>query len=153
METIMRRLFLSLALALTLSAIGASSALAEAPKGAQKVPLYGPEADFGFSCESGVFPTPKTFGFVVFNTPGNETRLSGEVALKDAAPNTQFPLSVVQVTGTECTGSGAGTITTNKQGNGNLRFSVGREPGATKFFVEIGNFLEETFGNPAVELD
>jgi hypothetical protein len=148
----MRRLLLSLALAL--SAVGASSALAGAPEGAQKAPLYGPKAESGFSCEAGVFPTPETFGFVVLNTPGNETTVSGEVVLKHAAPDTTYPVVfVTQVAGSFCTGSTvSAAFTTNKRGNANLHFKVPREATATKFWVGIG--LEPgTFGSPAVELD
>jgi hypothetical protein len=151
----MRRLLLSLALALALSAVGASSAVAAAPHGAQKAPLYGPKAESGFSCEAGVFPTPETFGFVVLNTPGNETKVRGEVVLKHAAPDTTYPLVFVQqVAGAFCTGSNtvSTAFTTNERGNANLHFKVPREATATKFWVGIG--LEPgTFGSPAVELD
>src|SRR5690242_11165136 len=118
----MRRVLLSFALAVSLCAVGASSALAEAPEGAQKAPLYGPEAANGFSCEAGVFPTPKTFGFVVLDTPGNEATVSGEIALKRAAPHTEYiGIFVDQSTGPFCTPSPTGkSITTNKKGNGNL---------------------------------
>ena len=142
-------------LALALSAVGASSAVAAAPKGAQKAPLYGPEAESGFSCEAGVFPTPETFGFVVLNTPGNETTVSGEVVLKHAAPDNTYPVVFVQqVAGSFCTVSNtvSTAFTTNKRGNANLHFKVLREGAATKFWVGIG-FEPGTFGSPAVELD
>src|SRR5438552_7317219 len=119
----MRRLLLPLTLAMSLFALYASTALAQAPEGAQKAPLYGPEAASGFSCEAGVFPTPKKFGFVVLNTPGNEATLSVEVALKRAAPNTEYTVFVDQSTGPFCAFSPASSnITTNKKGNGNLHF-------------------------------
>ena len=142
-------------LALALSAVGASSAVAAAPKGAQKAPLYGPEAESGFSCEAGVFPTPETFGFVVLNTPGNETTVSGEVVLKHAAPDNTYPVVFVQqVEGSSCVAATtvSTAFTTNERGNANLHFKVPREAIATKFWVGIG--LEPgTFGSPAVELD
>src|ERR1700740_265478 len=152
----MRRLFLPFARALPLSALGASSALAEAPEGAQKAPLYGPEAANAFSCEAGVFPTPKTFGFAVLNTPGNEATVSGEIALKHAAPNTEYiGVFVDQSTGALCTPSPVtGVITTNKKGNGNLHFSVERVPSATKFWVGMTSASgTETIGSSSVELD
>ena len=152
----MRRLLLSFALALGLSALGASSALAAAPEGAQKAPLYGPNAASGFSCESGVFPTPKQFGFVVLNTPGNEATVSVEVALKRAAPNTEYiHVFVDQSTGPFCTVSFAtSNITTNKKGNGNLHFTVERVPTATKFWVGMTSAsFSETIGSSSVELD
>jgi len=146
----MRRLLVSLAMALTLSAVGASAALAEAPKGAQKAPLYGPND--GFSCFDGGAPTSTTFGFVVLNTPDNRATLSGEVALKDAVPNVTYEVLVIQYP--SCQGTKA-TLTTNKQGNGSLQFTTERRPLNTKFFVDVFRpfpFLEE-FNSPAVELD
>jgi hypothetical protein len=151
----MRRLLLSLALALALSAVGASSAVAGAPEGAQKAPLYGPAAESGFSCEAGVLPTPETFGFVILNTPGNETTVRGEVVLKHAAPDTTYPVVFVQqVEGSSCVAATtvSTAFTTNERGNANLHFKVPRDPTANKFWVGIG--LEPgTFGSPAVELD
>jgi hypothetical protein len=152
----MRRLLLSLALAASLSALSASSALAQAPELAQKAPLYGPEAATAFSCEAGVFPTPKKFGFVVLDTPGNEGTVSGEIALKRAAPNTEYVgIFVDQSTGSLCTPSPIATsITTNKKGNGNLHFSVERVPSATKFWVGMTSASSsETIGSSSVELD
>src|SRR5438445_5176195 len=149
----MRRLLLSFALTLALSALGASSALAAAPEGAQKAPLYGPHAASGFSCESGVFPTPKTFGFVVLNTPGDETTVTGEVSLKRDAPNATYEVVVVQNNDSIiCSTTPAGAITTNKKGNGNLHVSVARIPSTTKFWIAIGEASGETYGSTAVEL-
>jgi hypothetical protein len=155
----MRRLLLSFALAVSLSALGASSALAQrhhhagkgAAEGAQKAPLYGPHAELG--CTGGA-PTPQTFGFVVWNTPGDETTLTGEVALKHAAPNATFQVSSVQQAPLTCAISVriVGTLTTSEKGNGNLRFTEERIPGSTTFFVEIIN-VNEDFITPAVELD
>jgi hypothetical protein len=150
----MRRLLLSLTLALMLSAVGASSALAEAPEGAQTVPLYGPKAEFE-ACAIGAAPTPNTFGFVVLNTPGNEMTLSGEVALKGAKPNTEFAVDVTEaIPPSFCVFKHLGTITTNTNGNGNLHFTDERSPGSTKFLVEIFKHAnEEDFANSSVELD
>jgi len=153
----MRRLLLSLALALTLSALGASSALAEASEGAQKAPLFGPNP--GSTCTSGGNPTSKTFGSVVLNTPGNETTLTGEVALKHAAPNATYEVFEVEFGPIFCHAgfNPAGTFTTNNEGNGNFHLNVERQPGTTKFFVEVARFVPpstvEEFIIPAVELD
>jgi hypothetical protein len=152
----MRRLLVPLALAMSVCALSASAALAQAPEGAQKAPLYGPEAANAFSCEAGVFPTPKTFGFVVLSTPGNEATVSVEIALKHAAPDTEYVgVFVDQSTGLLCTGIPAGkSITTNKKGNGNLHFSVERVPSATKFWVGMTSAsASETIGSSSVELD
>jgi hypothetical protein len=149
----MRRLLLSFALALALSALGASSALAEAPEGAQKAPLYGPAPTT--NCGTGAEPTAKTFGSAVLNTPGNEMTLSGEVSLKRAAPNTTYDIEVVEVTIVGCSETSAGTITTNKKGNGNDHINVARSVFGEKFWVEIELPGEEEpeFASPAVELD
>jgi hypothetical protein len=147
MEAIMRRLLLSLAMALSLCAVGASSALAEAQKGAQKAPLYGPND--GYYCYLGGFPTATTHGFVVFNTPDSRATLSGEVALKGAPPNATYQVVVVQYS--SCLGT-TFTLTTNKQGNGNLHFTTERFPGSTGFFVDLNRSFEE-FNSPIVELD
>ena len=152
----MRRLLLSFALAVSLSAVGASSALAQAPEGAQKAPLYGPHATTtGFGCATGVFPTPKTFGFVVLNTPGNENMVSAEVALKHAAPNTTYVLGIQQDPGTCPLPVPMGSITTNKKGNANGHFTAERAPTATKFWVAIESSVAstETYGSSSVELD
>src|SRR6202007_2791760 len=120
----MRRLLLSFALAWALSAVGTSTALAQrhhagngAPEGAQKAPLYGPAPTT--NCGSGAETTDKTFASAFSNTPGNEMTLSGEVSLKRAAPNTTYDIEVVEVTVVGCSETSAGTITTNKRGNGN----------------------------------
>jgi hypothetical protein len=152
----MRRLLVPVALAMSVCALSASAALAQAPEGAQKAPLYGPEAANAFSCEAGVSPTPTTFGFVVLDTPGNEGTVSGEIALKRAAPNTEYiGVFVDQSTGPFCTPSPvSGSITTNKKGNGNLHFSVERVPSATKFWVGMTSVSgSETIGSSSVELD
>jgi hypothetical protein len=142
----MRRLIVSFALALTLFALGASSALAKAPEGAKKAPLFGPNAEG--SCVE-VSPTPKTFGFAILDTPGNEMTLSGEVALKRAAPNAMYEVVALQ---SPCSGFFAGTLTTNKRGNGNLHFTVPRDPRATKFGVELLRGSQEFFQSPGVKL-
>jgi hypothetical protein len=152
----MRRLLLPLTVALSLLGLSASTALAAAPEGAQKAPIFGPNASFsGITCETGAAPTPKTFGFVVLNTPGNEMTLSGEVALKRAASKTTYIVFDEQGVGGTCFTFFAGEITTNKKGNGNLHFTNERVPGSTKFFVTIFNLsnVEENYGSPAVELD
>jgi hypothetical protein len=157
MEATMRRLLLSLTLALTLSAVGASSALAEAPKGAQAAPLYGP--DPFFSCDTGGVPTPETFGLAVLNTPGDETTITGEVALKHATPNAEYFVEVWQSEPFfhgQCTMHRVGTITTNKEGNANLHFTAERESFASVFSVRVFRFVSagvETYLSPAVELD
>ncbi len=158
----MRRLLLSIALAVSMSALYASPALARrgrhhgsrgAPQGAQKAPLFGPfSPSQPVSCSTGAEPTPKTFGFAVLNTPGDETTLSGEVALKHATPNATYNVVVVQ--GVCLAFTPVGEITTNGQGNGNLEFTTARNPAAKTFIVNVENTAApEEFISPAVELD
>jgi hypothetical protein len=150
----MRRLLLSLALAASLSALSASAALAAAPEGAQKAPIFGPFTSPSINCETGAEPTPETFGFAVLNTTGNETTVSGEAALKRAAPQTAYEVFTVQGSGPCEVVFHAGTLTTNKKGNGNLHFAVARFPFATKYFVELVAISRgESFISSAVELD
>jgi hypothetical protein len=150
----MRRPLLSFALALALWALGgASSAVAQAPEGAQKAPLYGPFFAL-HHCESAPVATPMTFGFAILNTPGNELTLSGEVSLKRAAPKTTYEVFAAQDPPPRCVFTPVGTITTNKKGNGNLHFTTARDPFATTFFVDVVNAAnEEEYASPAVELD
>jgi hypothetical protein len=140
---------------IALLGLSASTALAAAPEGAQKAPLFGPNYTVsGFDCSTGAFPTPKTFGFVVLNTPGNEMTVTGEVALKRAAKNTAYEVIDVQDIGGFCFNFVVGTITTNNKGNGNLHFAVERLTGSTEFWVALWNVPGEEFlGNSAVELD
>jgi hypothetical protein len=156
----MRRLLLSLALALSLSALYASPALARrrhhhgntAPEGAQKAPIFSTET---ISCETGAFPASMTtFGFAILNTPGDETTITGVLALKGVAPNTTYRVEVISGFPT-CAGENVGDLTTNKQGNGTLEFTIPRLA-AKKFSVNARSgelSAEEFHGSPAVELD
>ena len=148
----MRRLLLPLALA-SLLGLTASTALAAAREGAEKAQIFGP--NIFAKCDTGAFPTSKTFGFVVLDTPGNDTTLSGEVALKHAKANTTYEVADQQDPGNcESLPVTVGTIMTNKKGNGNLHFTDLRIPTATEFFVIIFNSVtEELYGSRAVELD
>ena len=149
----MRRLLLTFGLAVSLSALGASSALA-APEGAQKAPLFGPESSL--FCSGGT-PTTNTFGFVVLNTPGDESTLTGKVVLKGAAPNTTYNVADLQIKGPACAGHFRGSqIHTNGQGNGTVKFTVLRDPEFTEFAVAVTTALfplDNAFISPAVELD
>ena len=153
----MRRLLLSLALALTLSAVGASSALAAAPEGAQKAPLFEETSAVEDGCTPGG-PSGTTSGFAVLNTPGNEQTVTGEVSLKRGAPNTTYDIIVEEHFEPGELGcfenAFAGTLTTNEEGNGNQHITVERFPSATTFSVELENASgSEEFVSSAVELD
>jgi hypothetical protein len=159
----MRRFLLSLTLAVSLSALYASPALAKrhgrtsksAPEGAQKAPLYGPNP--ALSC-AGAAPTPLTFGFAILDTPGDETTLSGVVSLKGAAPNATFIVFPTQGPLGPVCGPLVGSevfLHTNARGNGTVHFSAERIPGTTTFFVQLFNQAppSEAFASPAVVLD
>jgi hypothetical protein len=149
----MRRLLFSWWLALALSGLGASSALAEAPKGPQKTPIY--SAEFGLECANNVRP-PGTFGFAVLNTPGNEMKLSGDVALRHVLPNATYEVVAPQTSPliAVCPDPIVGSITTNEVGDGNLHFTVERFPPATEFWVQVLNpVTEEQFESTPVEVD
>jgi hypothetical protein len=145
----MRRLSLSITLAMSLVALSASTALAAAPEGAQKAPMY---SSPGIPCATGATPTPTTFGFAILNTPGDETTLTGQVALKGVAPNATYAVGLDAVP--LCVPEAfVGEITTNNKGNGTLHFTIARFPGVTKFFVTAKTLPFELYGSPAVELD
>ena len=149
----MRRLLLTFALTLALSAVGTSSALAAAPEGAKKSPIFGPEVfASGVSCE-GAVATPQHFGFVVLDTPGNETTVSGEVSLKHVAKETTFVVELFQgAPSFACMGEEVGKLTTNRNGNGNLHFTHARFPGSSEFFILAGTPIE-FLASHVVELD
>ena len=152
----MKRFLLSFVLGLALSALGSSSAMAAAPEGAQKAPLFEQPSEPEDGCIAGG-PPGQTSGFAVLNTAGNEMALTGEVSLKRAAPHTTYDIIVEQhfePGEVGCVETFAGTLTTNKKGNGNQHINVARFPPATTFSVE----LETVFGGPEfvtseVELD
>ena len=152
----MRRLVLSIGLAVALSALCASPALA-ALQGAQKASIYGPLR--GEGCGTPV-ATEKALGFVVFNTPGKEKTLTGEVALKGAAPNATYVVQLLEGGSGLCNIAGTvGQLDTNGKGNGNLEFSAPRNGGfgfpksAITVVREISELNFELLESEAVELD
>jgi hypothetical protein len=152
----MKRLLLSFVLGLALCALGSSSAMAAGPEGAQKAPLFEQPAEPEDGCIAGG-PPGRTSGFAVLNTPGNEMAVAGEVSLKRAAPHTTYDVIVEQhfePGETGCFETFAGTLTTNKKGNGNAHINVARVPTTTTFSVELeGVFGEPEFVTSEVELD
>ena len=158
MEAGVRRLLVSITLAMSLVALSATTALAAAPEGAQKAPIFGPNIFLnvgGFSCPTGATPTANTFGFGVLSTSGTETTLSAEVALKGAASNTTYNVFDLQDPGKCPTISPPdGRIMTNAEGAGNVHFTVPRVPTATEFWVVVQNVpRNEDYGSSAVPLD
>ena len=146
----MRRLVLSIGLAVALSALCASPTLA-----AQKASIYGPLR--GEGCGT---PEPtKELGFVVFNAPGKEKKLTGEVALKGAAPNATYVVQLLEGSGFCNIVGTVGQLDTNGKGNGNLKFSAPRNGGfgfpksAITLSREISELNFELLESKAVELD
>ncbi len=148
-----RRAQALIAAVVVIAMIGAGTAGA-APKGAQKAPIYGPNIlSSGASCSTGAAPTATRFGFVVLNTPGKDGRLTGEVSIKGASPNTAYSLADQQDPGNCENIIQFAMVTTNGQGNANVHFSVARIPSATNFWVglEAGGF-SQVLGSSAVPL-
>jgi hypothetical protein len=142
--------------AVTLSV--ASTALG-APKGPQRATIFGPEVEeTGNTCSGGATATAKTFGTVVLDTPGNETTVTGKLALKRATPRATFQVTLVEQEPQRvgCQSFFVGMITTNKKGSAKLQFSVKRAlAGPTRFWVsaaEQSPFVE-LLASSAVELD
>ena len=153
----MRKLLMLIALAVSLLALGASTALSDTSEGARTSPIFGPQIfASGFSCPTGAVATPTTFGLVVLNTPASKTTLIGQVVLKGGRPNTAYSVADQQDPGKCVNLVPLGTITTNSQGNGTLNFTVTRVPGATEFWVGVATGIttaDQILGSSAVPLD
>jgi hypothetical protein len=152
----MRRLVASIPLALVLSALSASSALAGAPKGPQE-PLYD---NIGDACEIGGVENGAPYGSVVWSTSGNGNSVAADVTLTsvfeaNVTPVRTLPVRIVQVVpSVGCTFSAVGEIKTKKSGMGRGHFTAKRVQGATKFWVAIEDFVVGTeYTSPAVELN
>lgn len=121
---------LAAAAALTLTAGPASAA-------AEKYALVGPDANIFCSDLTPAFEDVSQIapGFAVFNV--NKNKLSAVVSLKDAPPNTQFPIRLIQggVGGGEDCFTVDGTLTTNGQGKGTL--NVAEPPIGTRAQVIV----------------
>ena len=118
-----------------LAAAGAGVASAQPGNGAQKAGLAAKSALLACTAATeGESGTQTANGFVVLNAPGRPAKdaknakaarpdgtrkLVGEVALKNAVPNTPYDVHIVE--GSGC-GERVGTLTTNGQGHGNLGF-------------------------------
>jgi hypothetical protein len=133
----MRRLLLSFALAVGVSTVfmglGTSSALAGG-SGAQKVPFVHDQSGL---CQEGLPPgTPGTGnGFAVLNEDAGNVAV--QVALKHALPNTTYSVRLIQTpSGADCFSLDT-TLTTNREGNGNVHWSEPIMPGTTGAFVEV----------------
>jgi len=101
-------------------------------RGARKTGLYAAGSTTATCATAAAVPAAgtKTFGFAVLKTTGHG-KLNGTVALKGAAPNTTFSVTVNQ--GGTC--STPFTIRTNRAGNGAGHLHLALVPGAKSFWV------------------
>jgi hypothetical protein len=81
-------------------------------------------------------PNVPVLGFANISLVGNGPVVA-QVSLKDAIPNETYAFSLIQtpIESASCRKPPDGFITTNGQGNGNVRLSVAKLPGATGAFV------------------
>jgi hypothetical protein len=112
---------------------------------AQKYDLVGPNANiFCSDLTPADGATEKAPGFAVFNA--NANKVSAVVSVKDAPPNTTFPIRLIQGGvggGTDCYAVD-GTLTTNGEGKGTL--NVSEAPTGTRAQVIIDTTA--LFGTP-----
>jgi hypothetical protein len=125
------------ALALVASALLVGPALAQSPNAADKVPIVSTNT---FGCGAGgpsVPPGSPIVGAVNIRSDGNGPVVA-EVSLKDGRPNTRYEFLLLQTPGETrfgCFKPANGIMTTNGQGNGNVRLSAARLPDTTGGFV------------------
>jgi hypothetical protein len=129
-------------LALVVPAAGQSTAAAP---GASKQGLVGPAARVlcvGLDPAPGDDVSQPGPGFVVFSQDRDANTVSANVVLKDAAPNTTYPIRLIQSDGSNCFTVDA-TLTTNKQGNGQAKVVEPIHPGATavQVIIDTGTLL------------
>jgi hypothetical protein len=156
MATIARRM----AAVVALMVVGAAGPALGAPKGAQRAAMFGPEVEStGNTCSAGATPTPSTYGSVVLDTPGDETTVTGKLAIKHATPGATFQVTFVEMeqTSLACKSFFVGTLTTSKRGSAKFRFTAGRTStlSATRYWVTVAEEspFAELLASPAVELD
>ena len=135
-----RRATVVLALGATafwVSALFVGPALAQSPNAADKVPIVSSNTIGCFADGPRVLPGSPIVGFVNIRSDGNGPVVA-ELSVKDGRPNTSYEFLLLQTPsqGPGCISfSPNGTMTTNGQGNGNLRLSVTRLPDTTGAFV------------------
>ena len=137
----MRRIVLSIAFALSLSAFYASPALARRHHHAGKGASGAQQAS--------IFRVTLRYASL------KRGDVAGEVALKRTPPNTTYEIAVFESAApTESfTPVVAGALTTDGAGNGNLAVDVERIPGSTTFyFAAVPEGAGQAYGSSAVEL-
>jgi hypothetical protein len=155
----MRTRLLCVTVTVALVMLGVATTALGASKGPQKATIFGPEVEeTGNTCSGGATATAKTFGSVVLDTPGDESRVTGKFTLKRATPNAKFQVTLVekQPEQLECQSFFVGTITTNKKGNAKFRFAAKRPFAVpTQFWVTVveESPFVELLASSSVELD
>jgi hypothetical protein len=144
----------------TVLALGVAPPALGAPKGAQKAAIFGPEVEeSGNTCSGGAAATPSAFGSVVLDTPGNETTVTGKLAIRGATPSATFQVTFVEreQTGLGCRSFFVGTLKTSKRGSAKFRFAANRAPafGPTRYWATVAEEspFAELLASSAVELD
>ena len=92
-------------------------------------------------------------GFVMFNAPGqpgNANKLIGEVALKNATPNTSYMVSV-SVGNNNCMPET--TLTTNEVGNGNAHIADTSLANGTFYVVLLDSSGNEVYASGPVSVN
>jgi Flp pilus assembly protein TadG len=126
-------------LAVPAAAAAAVLAVAAAPAqaAAEKYPLVGPAANIFCNdlTPAGEDISQTAPGFAIFNA--NKNKVSAVVSVKDAPPNTKFPIRLIQggVGGGNDCFTVDGTLTTNDNGQGTL--NVAEPPVGTRAQVII----------------
>jgi hypothetical protein len=136
----MRRLVLSIALAVSVSALYAGPAVAQ---------RHDPAGNGAPAPEAPILRVTLSF-------PRLKKALIGGVGLARMTPNTTYEIAVFESPELNMpfTSIVAGTVTTDNVGNGKLAIKVKRIPGSTTFFVAaVSPRLGQTYGSSDVELD
>jgi hypothetical protein len=136
-----RRIVLSIAFALSLSAFYASPALAHRHRYAGK----------GTSGAQRASILRVTLRFASLK----RADVAGEVALRRMPPNTTYEIAVFESAAPTASFTPiiAGALTTDSVGSGNLAINVERIPGSTTFyFAAVPQGPGQTYGSPVLEL-
>jgi hypothetical protein len=146
----MRRIVLSIALAVWMTVLYASPAPARPRPEHHAGNRLQRRAGKGAQKQAPILHV--TFGFSISNAARD---IRGEVGLKRMAPNTSYRIAVFESPAptVPCTPVIAGTLTTDGAGNGNRAIDVERIPGSTIFIVSaLSQERGSSSESPAVEL-
>ena len=130
--------------------------------GAGKAPMYVGSQTTNWTCPSGAFPIGETFGFVVMNINAEGT-LIGTVSLKGAQPGLTYTVAIVWDAIPSPSGAQTcddtpilGFLTTDAEGNGNLKFEISGVPPQGQVWViavDPADLSGPRLQSPAVNLN